>query len=69
MYRFGNSTEDICIQKIEAGIRGINGGTKTPQTADVAKYFTRLKPLNEGMHADLMKKYAEAVMKHKAKEN
>lgn len=57
MYRFSSSTEDMCIRKIEAGIRGIKNGTKSPKDAEVGKWLAKLKPLNEGMYDDLLAKY------------
>lgn len=58
------SIEEICIQKIEAGIRAIKNGTKTPQETECGKFFTKLKPLNEGMYDDLMNNYKAVVKKH-----
>ena len=56
-------TEDICIRNIEAAIRGIKMGTKKPEDvgASVKINLERLKPLNEGMHEDLMSKYKKVV--------
>lgn len=56
------STEDICIQKIESGIRAIRNKSKTPQEANCGFFFNKLKPLNEGMYDDLMNDY-KAVLK------
>ena len=50
--RYGGSTEELCIRKIESGIRGIKNGTKTPEETRVGYFLTRLQPLNEGMHQD-----------------
>ena len=61
------SVEELCIQKIESGIRAITYGTKTPQEAKCGSMFLRLKPLNEGMYDDLMIKYTKAVSQHKEK--
>ena len=55
--RYGGSTEELCIRKIESGIRGIKNGTKTPEETRVGYFLTRLQPLNEGMHQDLLVKY------------
>lgn len=62
------STEDICIQKIESGIRAIKNGTKKPSEANCGFFFTKLKPLNEGMYDDLMNDY-KAVMLEYNKQN
>ena len=58
------SIEEICIQKIEAGIRAIKNGTKTPQQANCGTFFIKLKPLNEGMHDDLMNNYKVVVAQY-----
>lgn len=57
MYRFGNTTEDMCIQKIEGAIRGIKLGTKKPEDTGIGKFLAKLKPLNEAMYDDLLEKY------------
>jgi len=51
------TTEEICIQKIESGIRGIKNMTKTPQEANCGFFFKKLQPLNEGMYDELLVKY------------
>ena len=68
-YRFGTSMEDICIKKIKGGIRGIKNGTKTPQEAEVGKFLNKLKPLNEGMHEDLLSEYAQVYKDWKNKQD
>jgi len=62
------SVEEICIQKIESGIRAIKNGSKTPKEANCGFSFSKLKPLNEGMHDDLMNDY-KAVMVQYNKDN
>ena len=56
------STEELCIQKIESGIRAIKNKTKTPKEVNCSFFFTKLKPLNEGMHDDLMNNYKIVVI-------
>lgn len=57
------TTEDIYIRKIEAHTRAIRMGTKKPVEVaqDIASAFARLKPLNEGMHDELMSKYKKVL--------
>lgn len=55
--RYGGSTEELCIRKIESGIRGIKNGTKTPEETKVGFFLNKLQPLNEGMYQDLLGKY------------
>lgn len=54
-------TEEICIKKINAGIRAIKNKTKTIQEANCGFFFNKLKPLNEGMYDELIAKYIEAT--------
>lgn len=63
------STEEICIERIEAGIRGIKNGTKTPQEANCGSLFIKLKPLNEAMYDDLMGKYKVAMEAYNKAQN
>lgn len=53
--------EEILIKNIENGIRAIKLGTKTPITANLSGHFSKLKPLNEGLYQDLLKKYGNVV--------
>jgi len=55
------STEEICIQKIESGIRGIKNGSKTPKEANCGFFLNKLKPLNEGMYDELFDKYVKLM--------
>lgn len=64
MYRFGSSTEEISIRKIEAGIRGINNGTKTPKDANCNYFLDKLKEINEGMYIDLHAKYINSLKQY-----
>lgn len=68
MYRFGSSTEDICISKINGGIRGIKNGTKTPEEANVGYFLNKLQPLNEGMYQELLGKYVQAKNEYDKKQ-
>jgi hypothetical protein len=57
--------EEICIRKIEGGIRGIKLGTKTPMDVDITNSFNRLKEINQGMYADLMNNYKKVLEEYK----
>lgn len=63
------SVEEICIQKIESGIKAIKNGTKTPQEAKCGGLFAKLKPLNEGMYDDLMNNYRAVMLEYNTKNN
>lgn len=65
--RFGNSFEELCIKKIEQGIRALKLGTKTPQEAEVGKFLGKLKELNEGMADDLEAKYIKVYREYQKK--
>lgn len=62
------STEDICIQKIESGIRAIKNKSKTPKEANCGFFFKKLKPLNEGMYEDLMNDYRAVMLEYNKKD-
>ena len=55
------SSEDLYIKNIENAIRALRIGSKEPKDLNVGHNFTKLKPLNEGMHDDLMGKYKTAL--------
>lgn len=55
------STEELCVENIEKGIRLIRGGKKSPKDAGLGVYFKRLKELNEGMYEDLIQQYKKVV--------
>lgn len=65
--RFSRSTEDICIRKIEGGIRSLKNGSKSPSDLDLSGKFKMLKGLNEAMHDDLLGQYSKAVEVYKQK--
>lgn len=54
-------SEDLYIKNIENGIRAIRMGTKEPKDVNVGLNLAKLKPLNEGMHDDLLKKYKNVM--------
>jgi hypothetical protein len=54
-------TEEICIRKIESGIRAIKNNTKTIKEANCGFLFKTLKSLNEGMYDELLLKYIEVT--------
>lgn len=55
-------TEEICIKKIESGIRAISTGTKTPADSKCGFFLNQLKTLNLPMYEDLLKKYKEVLI-------
>jgi hypothetical protein len=57
----GNTMEDILTKRINGIVIGLKNGTKTPADAGASGMFTRLKPLNLGLHDDLMNDYKAAV--------
>lgn len=62
-------TEELCVRKIESGIRGIKNGTKEPKDTKCGYFFSKLKPLNEGLYEDLMDKYKDAITQYNNKNN
>lgn len=54
-------SEDLYIKNIENGIRAIRMGTKEPKDVNVGYNLTKLKPLNEGMYDELLKKYKNVM--------
>ena len=65
----GKTCEEIYIQKVEAGIRAIRFGTKTPNEAQVGLWLNKLKPLNDGMYNDLMDKYKNVMKEYEKKKH
>jgi hypothetical protein len=57
--------ESDLIKKITGGIGAINRGEKTPKEANLGKFLTALKSVNEGQYDDLMLKYKDATKKLK----
>lgn len=57
--------EEICIRKIESGIRALKFKTKKPSELNISQYFEKLKKTNEGMHDDLFEKYRGALTEYK----
>jgi hypothetical protein len=53
------TTEDICIQKIECGIRSIKNGNRTGEQVDkdLDYFFNKLETLNRLMYEELYLKY------------
>lgn len=54
-------SEDLYIKNIENAIRSLKFTTKEPKDLNVGFNLTKLKPLNEGMHDELMTKYKTAL--------
>ena len=61
--------EDLLIKNIENAIRGIRLGVKTPEEAKAGIHLNKLKPINEGMYQDYLKKYINVVNDYKRKNN
>ena len=61
--------EEIYIGRVEAGIRSIRMGTKTPNEAQVGMWLNKLKPLNIGMHDDLLEKYKNIMQEYEKKKH
>ena len=57
--------EELCIRKIESGIRALKFKTKKPSELNISQYFEKLKNTNEGMYDDLMEKYRAALSDYK----
>lgn len=53
--------EEILIKKVEAGIRAIKLGTKSPKEAGIGAFLNQLKGINEPMYDELMGKYKEVI--------
>lgn len=52
--------EELIIKKIEAGIRGIRLGTKSPKDVKVQEYLDRLDNMNSVWHLELLMSYDKA---------
>lgn len=61
--------EEIYIGRVEGGIRSIRMGTKTPNEAQVGMWLNKLKPLNIGMHDDLLEKYKNIMKEYEKKKH
>ena len=61
MYQLTSS--ELYIKKIENLTRSIKLGNKKPSdvASEINGYFTKLKPLNDGMAFDLMETYSKVV--------
>lgn len=55
------SLEDLLINNIENGIRGIRLGTKKPNEVKVGYNLNRLSKINEGMFEDYLNKYKNVL--------
>lgn len=49
--------EEIYVDKIENGIRGLKLKTKTLEESKVEVYLNKLKPINSGLYEDLVLKF------------
>ncbi len=65
------TTSELYIQKIEGFTRSIKLGSKTPTEVapQISSFFDKLKPLNDGMHEELMGKYKKVVADWHLKNN
>ena len=57
MYFRPKTREELIIEKIEEGIRGIKMGTKKPEDAKVGVFLNKLKELNDGLYHDYLNNY------------
>ena len=57
MYFRPKTREELCVEKIEQGIRGIKMGIVKPEDAKVGLFLAKLMPLNEMMYQDLLAQY------------
>lgn len=53
--------EQLYIERIENGTRGIKMGTKKVSEVDLTSQFTKLKAVNIGMYDELKAKYDNVV--------
>lgn len=67
--RRNNSTESICIHKIERGITSIRNGNRDGDDVgqDLEFFFDKLKEINEAMYSDLFAKYCIARLQAEKK--
>ena len=61
--------EELSIRKIEGGIRGIRMGTKTPETARVGYFLSKLEPLNIGLYEDYLERYVKVMKLYEQKKD
>ena len=58
---------ELCIDKIESGIRAIRLGLKKPIEVELNDFFNKLQPLNIGMYDELLEKYTNVVKDYNSK--
>lgn len=64
------SCEEIYVSKVEAGIRSIRMGSKTPNEAQVPVWLNKLRLVNDGLYDDYMQKYKNIMKDYeKRKQN
>ena len=61
--------EEIYVSKVEAGIRGIRLGSKTPNEAQVGLWLNKLKTVNDGLYDDLFQKYKNVLKDYEKRKN
>tara|TARA_B100000927_G_scaffold69597_2_gene55121 strand:+ start:247 stop:429 length:183 start_codon:yes stop_codon:yes gene_type:complete len=49
--------EELLIKRVEADIRGLRMGTKTPEQIKIMYFLDKLKKLNDGLYDDYLEKY------------
>jgi len=56
--------EELYINRIENGIRSIRLGTKLAIDVNVGLWLKKLRPLNDGIHDDLLIKYTKVMKEY-----
>jgi hypothetical protein len=63
------SCEEIYVSRIEAGIRSIRMGSKTPNEAQVPVWLNKLRLVNDGLYDDFMEKYKNIMKDYEKRKN
>ena len=61
------SIEEIYVNRIECGIRGIQHGTKKPEDVNVHTDLKKLQSINDGLCEDLYDKYYNTIDAYRKK--
>jgi hypothetical protein len=67
--KMAKTCEEIYVSKVEAGIRGIRLGSKTPNEAQVGLWLNKLKTVNDGLYDDLFQKYKNVLKDYEKRKN
>jgi hypothetical protein len=63
------SCEEIYVSRVEAGIRSIRMGSKTPNEAQVPVWLNKLRLVNDGLYDDYMQKYKNIMKDYEKRKN